>query len=219
MMNYDSEWLNRIFATEVEKQEKQESEKKSKIRSCQQCRRQKRACVVDVLGGACRRCCARHQSMACSLNTNTISFDHHHDDAASVDVMDRACQQLFAMALNRSPPLQLFGVAARFCLRFDFHGELTIDSCNATARELIQCDAAGAPARDFLRCRRVLCVSFDLPKETRLIDGECRMLQLKMHDGWCRVHVFGSMSLSESPFDDKMWARAMYLSIVNVLGT
>lgn len=123
------------------------------------------------------------------------------------------------MALaRRAPQLQLFGIVARFCLRFDFHGELTIDSCNAAACELLECDATGAVASDFMRCRRVMCVSYDLPKETRFVDGECRMLQLKLHDGWRRVHLFGSMSLSESPFDEKMWVRAMYMSIINVFG-
>jgi PAS domain-containing protein len=221
----DWDWLARMIEREAlcADESKAKSPKSSKARCCDACRRAKRACEVPTPGAACRRCVARHCASACTLNTDTSTQTRDNVDDVDVEVLDRRARAWLAAALNRrGPPRQLFGVVARFGLRFDFDGELLVDSCNAAACALLGCEGdatlLGVPADAFMRCRRVMRVAYDdVPKETRFLEGECRLLQLRLPgDCWTRVHCFGSMSLSESPFDDKMWVRAMYVAIVNV---
>jgi hypothetical protein len=120
----------------------------------------------------------------------------------------------------------------RICLRFDFVGELLIDAVNNSALQLFLGDddddddnndqpreqIAGMLASRFMRCRRILTTSYNLPTKVQSIDGECRMLQLNLPRGrgWTRVHCAGNVQLSESPVDQRMWVRAMHMSILNV---
>lgn len=232
----------------------------SKARGCVECRRLHRSCQIDRVGHACRRCIARFREGMCSLVVNnknksstnspsnsiaTLSVDSvdsvsHHDDS----VMDRLAllwlnDAFLSLKQQRrvddKPRLDEL-VLPRICLRFDFVGELLIESVNNSALQLLlgDCDddagddnlsnakpreqIAGMAASRFMRCRTILATSYNLPTKVQSIDGECRMLQLNLPHGagWTRVHCAGIVQLSQSPFDQRMWVRAMYMSILNV---
>lgn len=244
------------------------SRSRSRARGCIECRRLHRACQADRVGHACRRCIARFREGMCSLNqSNSHSHSHSHShspssnsialqqqqqlltisvdvDARDQSVMDRLARLWLNEALKQQrvdeKPRWDELVVPRICLRFDFVGELLIESVNSSALQLFLGDGddddddgddkcngtagkpheqiAGMAASRFMRCRTILATSYNLPTKVQSIDGECRMLQLNLPHGagWTRVHCAGNVQLSESPFDQRMWVRAIYMSILNV---